>query len=162
MGHSFGAATALYSGCNDKRITGHVILLDPWFFPLPDDLNLNNLQKPFLCIKAESFDTTFPHWRNDELMKAIYSGPRHTEILEKSFVCVLKNAGHLSGTDLPFITPMENKIAGMITNTNNVFELYDVTRLLITSFLKEFDVEKFKNKSVLPEKYREILMPVTY
>jgi len=164
MGHSYGGSTAIYTGCHDSRITGHVILLDPWFYPLPDNLDLTKLKKPFLCVKSENFNKIQPHWNNDKLMEAIWNGPTHKDTIQKSFVCVVKNAGHNSGTDVSFLTPIENWIPGMITTIykDQIFELYDVMRLLITEFLMEFDVEKFKNKAMLPEKYKDILKAVPY
>jgi len=164
MGHSFGGATALYSACNDKRITGHAILIDPWFYPIPDDLDLRNLKKSFLCLKSSNFVKIFPDWKNDDFMKAVFSSPKQKEILKKSFICVLENSGHNSLTDMAFILPVENKMTGLIINTDrsSLFEIYDTSRLLITQFLKESDLENFKNKTVLPEKYRKIITPVIY
>jgi len=160
MGHSFGGATALFTASLDERITGHVIMLDPWYFPLPDDLDLNKLKRPFLCFRADNFDKKFPFYYSDTLMKALYEGDKHKEVIRKSFVCTIKNSGHSSATDISFLLPMENTLGDLMTNANDVVEQYDILRIVTTKFLKEFNVEEFRNKRVLPEVYRDMLIVV--
>ena len=134
MGHSFGAATALYTACNDERITGKCIMLDPWFYPVPNDLEFTELANPFLCIKSENFNDFMPKWRNDSIMYDIFLNNK--EIIKDCSVCVIKNTGHHTATDFSVLTPRENVLMGLIRDINSLDEHYLSHRNLIVEYLQ--------------------------
>ena len=157
MGHSFGGATALYTACHDQRITGHTVLLDPWVYPLPDDLNLIKMKKPFMCIMAENFDIKFPIFKNDKIWKNLLSISTSENIVKQSFKCIIKKSGHNNSSDMAFMMPGELIITGFLQSTKDCYEQMDIIRNLVYKFITEYDYENFHNKTILPTKYHHML-----
>ena len=59
MGHSYGCATTIQAYHSleptiKKKVT-HMILLDPWFFPLSDSTIKKAIECPVLILKNEDF-----------------------------------------------------------------------------------------------------------
>ncbi len=55
-GHSFGGATAAEAAIEDSRITGGLLILDPWFEPAHFDILYKPINKPFLSIRSSQYD----------------------------------------------------------------------------------------------------------
>ena len=134
MGHSFGAVTALYTACNDERITGKCVMLDPWFYPLPNDLEFTELANPFLCIKSENFNDLMPKWRNDSIMHDIFL--KNKEVVKNCTICVVKNSAHNSATDFSILLPRENSLMGLAKDINTLREQFLSHRNLIVEYLQ--------------------------
>ncbi|KAJ8936369.1 hypothetical protein NQ314_012388 [Rhamnusium bicolor] len=54
MGHSFGAATALYTISKRKELK-QCILLDPWMFPIKNERLEDSIEQPLLFINTQTF-----------------------------------------------------------------------------------------------------------
>lgn len=54
-GHSFGGATACEVAFQDKRVTGGLLLLDPWLAPCNEKTLGFGINKPILLIRSETF-----------------------------------------------------------------------------------------------------------
>jgi pimeloyl-ACP methyl ester carboxylesterase len=54
-GHSFGAATVHRTAQIDKRVTGGVVLFDPWFLPFKEETLPLKLHVPVLSVNSETF-----------------------------------------------------------------------------------------------------------
>ena len=59
MGHSYGCSTILqaYSlmPLSVRKRVSHIILLDPWLFPLPDDVFNDEILCPVLMLSNQYF-----------------------------------------------------------------------------------------------------------
>ncbi len=55
-GHSFGSATSASFVSTDKRVTGGLILLDPWLDPCDEGIITQLLKKPAIILRSEQFD----------------------------------------------------------------------------------------------------------
>jgi pimeloyl-ACP methyl ester carboxylesterase len=54
-GHSFGGAAAFELAARDRRISS-LLLFDPWFYPLSEELiNNADIEATIFCINSESF-----------------------------------------------------------------------------------------------------------
>ena len=134
IGHSFGGITALYTACNDQRITGKCIMLDPWFYPVPNDLEFTEMSNPFLCINSETFNDFMPQWRNDSIRHDIFSNNK--EIVKNCSIYIAKESGHNSSTDFSILLPRESVLIGCIKDVNDLSEQYLFHRNSIVEFLQ--------------------------
>jgi len=132
MGHSFGAATNIYSAQEDDRIKA-VLSFDPWLYPLPHDFIVNNMKRtmPMLSINSETF-----HWPgNMETLKAILEKNHQLcksngQMKCPSMQVTVRGAGHMDQSDFCVIVPswileryrprltMEDPTAVLQTNTS--------------------------------------------
>jgi len=62
-GHSFGGGTTAELATEDKRITGGLVLLDPWFESNDENLLFKKIKKPILVLRSEEFETNVKNRR---------------------------------------------------------------------------------------------------
>ena len=108
-GHSFGAATGIYSAQKDDRIKA-ILSFDPWLYPLPHDFTLNNNMKramPIISINSETF-----HWPgNKETLKAVLENnhelckSNRQMMMCPSMQITVRGAGHMDQSDFCVVVP---------------------------------------------------------
>lgn len=100
VGHSFGAATAIYFSQVDKRIKG-IAALDPWMFPFPDDLKEKVIKRPVptLVICMDGF-----LWENnDRQIEDLLRKNHELSSKDLSLRLTMLHTRHMDQSDLPVI-----------------------------------------------------------
>ena len=99
MGHSYGGATVLQAynlmQLAIKKRVSKIILLDPWLFPLPEEVLRDEIACPILMLANEHFVEIKEVYEQNKIFVK-----RHgTKIL---FIC-WKDGDHGHQTDIPFV-----------------------------------------------------------
>jgi len=146
--------------CEDNRITGGLVLLDPWFEPCSDQVLYKKLNKPIFSLRS----TTFM-----EIEQLIVKINKHIEVNneEKEMIIsgYLKDSTHNSPTDLMLLMPRELKMFGILNNIHDIHEQVvmqtTLTRLFLDASLKcNTDDEKGMKvpiKTLVLEQFRKRL-----
>jgi len=151
-GHSFGGGTTAELMVNEKRITGGLVLLDPWFECNDENVLYQPINKPLLVLKSEEFETNTNNRRRVKM---------HTEMNSKTGLCLaghFKNSMHNDMTDTIVFMPREMVIFGMLGSVQEVESLIIRQAAITYSFLSA--ALKYKEgetgfKAEVLDKYRE-------
>jgi len=136
VGHSFGGGTAATVASQDNRITGGLLLLDPWMGPCDEKVFEKQLNLPILSIRSEEYDKISPI--RDVALKYVESRPEN--IVSGYF----KNSFHCSHCDLIIHLPKELCLWDMNGPLEEVESQITNHRKMINIF---FDcIENSKNK----------------
>ncbi|EGR31476.1 hypothetical protein IMG5_108686 [Ichthyophthirius multifiliis] len=148
MGHSFGGVTATQSAFLDKEIKA-VIGLDPWLYPQDDQLLDLKYKNPILYINTESFAIKNPQYQLIQKCQQIYQAAGDSQ--NNKIIGFLKNSDHVSMTDICFIIPQESVLIQMIRQTENLVEITQQTRILVSLFLEKMVFGNQSKEQVLNE-----------
>jgi len=107
IGHSFGGATSLLTLSRDHRFNMGV-LMDPWMFPIRDEVLTPQVKQPLLFINTESFRLK-ENLRPQENFKVQPS----SDITRKS--CYIRGSVHQNQFDMPILVrqPFMRRALGM-------------------------------------------------
>lgn len=132
-GHSFGSAAVVQGSAVDNRITGALILLDPWLYPISDQVLETAAKKPVLVLRSQSFETVFEEFQvKAKIQKYVEA---NKEYQDQTLSCYFKNATHNSFCDLIVHMPREMKLIGVIEDTKEVENMYNGQTMLSQIFL---------------------------
>jgi len=156
-GHSFGGATAAEMAVEDSRITGGVVLLDPWFEPCSDEILYKKLNKPIFSLRSTSFM---------EIEQLIVKITKHIEVNSEDKEMIIggyfKDSTHNSPTDLMLLMPRELKMFGILNNIHDIQEQVVsqtlLTRLFLDTAVKCNEGDKGTNvpvKTIVLEQFRK-------
>jgi len=157
-GHSFGGATAAELSIEqEKRITGGLLLLDPWVEANDENLLFKPVGKPVMVLRSQEFDKRVKNRRKVKM---------HSEVNSKAGLCLaghFKNSMHNSMTDAILFMPGEMVVFGMLNSVKEVENEVIGQGVLTYSFLetaleyKERKTDEKSFKKYILEKYRERL-----
>ena len=128
-GHSFGGATAAEVAVEDSRITGGLLVLDPWFEPANFDVLYKPLNKPVLSIRSSDFDKQV----SGELSR------KHAKFHCENGLGLsgyFQESSHNSCADLPVLLPRELVLFGIIKRIDDIEENLKYNTGLTRGFLK--------------------------
>ncbi|EAR90798.1 platelet-activating factor acetylhydrolase (macronuclear) [Tetrahymena thermophila SB210] len=134
MGHSFGGVTAVQAGMENKKFKA-IIGLDPWLYPQKDSVLTKKYNNPILIINTETFAEKNSYYRLNEKCQEIYdsSGDKKDNKLIGKYI----GTDHITQGDICFIIPTESKLLNMVRNNNNLLEVTQGQRFLISEFLEK-------------------------
>lgn len=132
-GHSFGSAAVAQAASYETRVTGALILLDPWLFPVPDKILETPAKRPVLILRSESFANVIEEFKVKEKIKKYVEANK--ELQDKTISCYFKNTTHNSFCDLIVHMPREMKLFGIIEDPKDVEEVYNSQTMLSQIFL---------------------------
>jgi hypothetical protein len=100
MGHSYGCSTVIqaYHGLEPQARSqvSHIVLLDPWLFPLTEELFSKPFECPVLILANQNFTAMQDMYERNH--KFVEMHRDHTV-----YIC-WRGGDHLHQTDMPFIT----------------------------------------------------------
>ena len=96
-GHSFGSATSATVILNDNRVTGGLVLFDPWLDPCSESIYTKSAEKPILILRSSGFDRIKPIKNN--ITKFLEANKNHI------FSGYYKNTTHNDVTDFILTKP---------------------------------------------------------
>lgn len=109
MGHSYGSATVLQAyfmlESEIKSKVTHLILLDPWLFPLPDEVINQRISIPVLILANQDFVHNEDAYARNKLFC----------LAQKVEYVIWEGAHHLHQTDVGFIN---GNLLGMVKNAS--------------------------------------------
>jgi len=150
-GHSFGSAAIAHTAASDERVTGALVLLDPWLYPADDSVLEMPAKRPILVIRSESFNNVFEEFKVKEKIKKYIEANK--EYKDQTISCHFENSTHNSFCDLIVHMPREMELFGIIKKPKDVEEIYNCQTMLSQIFLDlvlyssfVFDVETKKSK----------------
>ena len=129
VGHSFGGATALEVAYYNQKITGGIILLDPWFEPLRNEIYHKKTNLPIINIRSNEFQKIAI--LNDLSEKYNKKYQNSEEFISGYF----NDSSHNCMTDLVLFMPKELSFFGIV-NMNSINEYLNYHINISTSFLK--------------------------
>ncbi len=129
-GHSFGGATAAEVAVEDSRITGGLLVLDPWFEPAHFDVLYKPLNKPVLSLRSNDFDKQISGELSRKHAKV------HCNENGLGLSGYFKESSHNSCTDLPILLPRELTLFGVIKGLNGLEENLKYNTGLTRNFLE--------------------------
>ena len=151
-GHSFGGATAMEVAYSNNKVTGGIILLDPWFIPIKEDLYKKKIHLPIINIRSHEFH------RNDELSKLceLYN----QKYMEKDdFISgYFNDSVHNCMTDVVLVIPRELYLFGLINRLDDIEEHLHYHLNISTLFLQAINSEQKNVKSYILKEMDESLM----
>lgn len=152
-GHSFGGVTAAEVAAEDKRITGGLALLDPWFEPANLDVIYKETNLPILSVRSSDYD------KPGELRNRLVGHVEKSNANKGRTVSgMVEKAGHNASTDLLILMPREMSILGDLGF--DVIEDHIRTHAMLTRvFLKgvvgwKKEGEKRELRSLVMENYK--------
>jgi len=148
-GHSFGSAAVVEAASKETRITGSLILLDPWLFPASDEALSKPANKPVLILRSESFANVIEEFKVKENIKKFVEA--NQEYKDQTLSCYFHNSTHNSFCDLIVHMPREMQLFGVVDNTNNVEEIYNCQTMLTQIFL-DISLYPVEKESQIPQK----------
>lgn len=152
-GHSFGAATGAELATEDDRVTGGLVLLDPYYECCDFEVLYKPIQKPILTVRSEAFNKV-PKLRDPVI--------KHGEINNKGYGGVLsgmfRGTMHNSQTDLIILMPREmimfNEIKAMYEIEDHVLSQTMFTKIFLEVAMKHEDSKKSDIKREVLENFR--------
>jgi hypothetical protein len=167
-GHSFGAATAVYTAMNEPRITGNLVLLDPWLYPIEETFQTHQLNRPVLIIRTLASEKIMKEtYQNKESCLNLLKKNNKT-FLGHSICCTYENSNRISQTDLIFYLPRELKLAKMMKRMDNIEVYVKVNHNLTSLFFNEMNKEikatyeqvlnKFRRENRLEKKNQSFIV----
>lgn len=135
-GQSFGAAAAAYTALHDERVTGALILLDPWLYPLEEQMKDMQLDMPTLVLRTESFDKLHTEIFRNKGMALELIKNNNKAFAKSSLSCFLKESAHATQSDLVLYIPREMKILKLLNKMGNVKDFVIQTHKITTYFLE--------------------------
>eukprot|EP01091_Cochliopodium_minus_P000374 TRINITY_DN10357_c0_g1_i2.p1 TRINITY_DN10357_c0_g1~~TRINITY_DN10357_c0_g1_i2.p1 ORF type:complete len:500 (-),score=116.75 TRINITY_DN10357_c0_g1_i2:42-1541(-) len=155
VGHSYGAATAIYSSYKFPEKFKACVALDIWCFPLKEEVLSDEIQSHKLFVSSDLWQ-----WeKNKNLLLKLHSQTKS----RSSFNLTLKATDHQNFSDLSIIIPKLAKMLKLIGPASSV-DCSLVTNNLTISFFEKFLLGKEDKKvpfiSVLnknPQLYPEII-----
>ena len=152
MGHSYGCATTIqaYHSLEPKlksKVT-HMIMLDPWLFPLSDSAFKKSIECPVLILKNEDFVKVPDMYIRNKKFLEEHKGDKLEFVL-------WNNGHHLHQTDMGFIN---GNLLGKIKHSHMSQIFLDLNISAIDKFLRGEKVEgTFESKDLgrnyTPEKF---------
>lgn len=87
-GHSFGGGTATTVAFEDKRITGGLVLLDPFLGPCEEKILQQEINLPIICLRTDEYDRISPI--RDTVLKFVKKNSDNilSGYLQDSFHCI--------------------------------------------------------------------------
>jgi len=128
-GHSLGAANVGETGVEDPRVTGGLLLLDPWFDSSDKDILYQPIDKPILTLRSSEYDKV-EGTRSYAL--------KHAEINSSKGLTLsgfFKDSSHNSPTDMIILMPRELVLFGVIKTLNDLVDQIVTQSLLTKTFL---------------------------
>ena len=132
-GHSFGCCAVAHTASQDSRITGALVLLDPWLFPADDKILEMPANRPVLVLRSESFANIIEEFHVKERIQKYVQANR--KYRDQTISCYFKNSTHNSFCDLIVHMPREMKLFGIIEDTKDVEEIYNCQTMMSQIFL---------------------------
>jgi len=135
-GHSFGGATVSELAVEDQRITGGLLLLDPWFNPADFNTIYQPVNKPILSIRSHEYHNMEP---TGDFSK------KHAQINSNNGMCLagyFKGSFHNSFTDLVLLMPRELILFDIIKRIDDLDEQIKEQTLLSRTFLEVISESK--------------------
>jgi len=157
-GHSFGGATVSEVSVHDKRVTGGLVLLDPWFEPCNERIYNEEISKPLLSIRSNQYDKM--KITRDFTMKHAETNIKNGSGLSGFF----KDTNHNASTDLRILMYREMALLSSKKERDDVRSQIIYQTQLIKAFLKvvlehdessEAENEEQTIKSKVLKVYRE-------
>ena len=158
IGHSFGAATALYCSTSshessvefrDKYKIRSVVLYDPWMYPLSDNLregkNNEILHYPILCMHAQYFQWA----KNLEFETSVIKRAKALSIQLR-----FNDAGHVNYTELGFVNPFLGYRLGSVGKQDPEDLLFEICDLTV-SFLKLLTKDELTETNLIAENIQD-------
>jgi len=139
-GHSFGGATAAEVAVEDSRITGGLLLLDPWLEPAHFDILYKPINKPALSLRSGDFDKQV----SGELSR------KHAKVHCESGLGLsgyFEGSSHNSCADIPVLIPRELVLFGVIKRMDDIEETLKYNTGLTRGFL-EAALEYNRNEKI--------------
>ncbi len=128
-GHSFGGATASEVAIEDSRITGGLLILDPWFECARFDILYQPINKPVLSIRSNVYDKEMTGELSRKHAKANCGNGMG---LSGYFA----GSAHNTCTDLPMLLPRELMLFGVIQRMDDIEESVKYQTSLTRNFLE--------------------------
>ena len=134
-GHSFGGATVSEVVVEDKRVTGGVVLLDPWFESNDERILYQPANKPILSLRSNEYEN---------MQSVRIKTVKHAEINNQNKGLVLsgyfKDSSHNTPTDLGVLMKRELVLFKMLKSASDVEDQIKnhllMTRLFLEKTLK--------------------------
>jgi len=159
-GHSFGGATVCETAHQEERVTGGLILYDPWLAPCSEHVYQAPHNKPVLLLRSETFDKSERF--KLEPWKYIQAHEKGQGLVVSGY---FKGSAHHSSADLILQVPREltmlKKINGMHDLDDQILGHRDLTLIFLNAIMQQTTEEGFakdKNfKTHVLNKFREHL-----
>lgn len=132
-GHSFGSAACAQAAGQDKRVTGALVLLDPWLFPTSDEVLETPAKRPVLILRSESFANVFEEFKVKEKIKKYIDANK--EYMDQTISCYFQDTTHNSFCDFIIHMPREMQLFGIVKSPHQVEEVYNSQTMLTQIFL---------------------------
>jgi len=156
-GHSFGGATACETAYQDERVTGGLLLFDPWLAPCSEQVYTTPLNKPVLLLRSETFDKSERF--KLEPWKFIQAHEKGQGLVVSGY---FRGSTHHSSSDLMLHLPREFVMFKMFKSMNTLGEQLlshrTLAQIFLDSIVNEDDTTKEKSlKTHVLSRYREHL-----
>jgi len=159
-GHSLGGATAVEMAIEDKRITGGLLLLDPWLDSCDFKKIYEPINKPVLSIRSGEYE---------KIEGTRGFAVKHAKANSKngaSLAGYFEDLSHNSFSDLPLLMPRELVLFKLMKGMNKIEEQVKYQTVLSRCFL-ELALEYNKNakrgsnlKNQILKKFRDDLKSI--
>ena len=128
-GHSFGGGTISEVAVEDSRISGGLVLLDPWFESNNEDIAYKPINKPVLSLRSHQFDKI--KGCKELVMKHVSANDNNGMVVSG----FLKHSDHNSCADLGLIHPRELLLLSSKRATQKYAQQMRSHSALINAFL---------------------------
>jgi len=129
-GHSFGGGTVSEVAVEDKRITGGLVLLDPWFECANEEIAYQAINKPVLSIRSHQFEKLKGP---NEVTKRHVKANDNNGLMVSGF---FKHSDHNSCADLGLVHPRELYLLSSKRATQKFGDQMRLHCSLVNSFLE--------------------------
>jgi len=129
-GHSLGAGNVGETATEDKRVTGGLLLLDPWFDASDKDILYQPIGKPILSLRSSEYDK-IEGTRSYTL--------KHAEVNSRQGLTLsgyFKDSSHNSPTDMLILMPRELLLFKVIKRMDDIEDQIIYQSLLTKAFLQ--------------------------
>jgi len=151
-GHSFGGATAVETATYDKRVTGGLVLLDPWLEPCDQSVYKASLNIPIISLRSQTFEGIAVLKELDlKLAKA------NSDNSDKLISGYFKSSTHHSVTDMVLALPKELFIFGMLGDLQEIEDQLQYHTALTRIFLQTVIENPNNIKQTTLERYQKYL-----
>lgn len=156
-GHSFGGGTTAELAAQDKRVTGGLVLLDPWFECCSEDMLLKPINKPVLSLRSTAFNKV-PALRDRVVKHAELNDGKKGRAVSGLF----KDSMHNANTDLTILMPREmvamKEIPGISAVESHVICQTSLTQIFLETVLRQEEKGSSESiKSEVVERFKEKL-----
>lgn len=146
IGHSYGGCSVAYLSLQDERVTGACVCMDPWYFPIEEEL-YKSMKKPLLIIVTEGFDA----WAPGNRARVLRLASLNKEYSDQTMVCSFEGGTHNNLTDSGLYMAREMGFMKALSPIGLIERLFRNNASLIEAFLETTVLEKKQGKAVTKE-----------